>query len=166
MACGSNYDSGNCVADILRDIADAQTDLVGADCTTSCEQSISDLLGDNTLPIANTLDTVPVILYCKGDCKPFKGYGAPLERGRDGRGEIENVFGSFFFRVKSVDEDNCAVLELLRSEEDARDPHDCDPKSPADQDVEDLEVTGVCITVDLDCFCHVTCLPAISALDL
>ncbi|MDL4842945.1 CotY/CotZ family spore coat protein [Aquibacillus rhizosphaerae] len=152
MACGSKFDSGNCVADILREIADAQTDLV-SDCTTSCEQSISDLLGD-TSPSANNLDTVPVILYCKGDCKPFKGYGVPVE-------DLGDAFGSFYFRVKSVDEDNCAVLELLREDDD----HEDDPCSPAKQDTSHLEVTGVCITVDLDCFCHITCLPAINALD-
>lgn len=157
MTCGSKFDSGNCVADILREIADAQTDIVENGCVTSCEQSISDLLGDNTLPAANQLDTVPVLLYCKGDCKPFKGFGAPTK----GIGKVGDVFSSFFFRVKSVDEDNCAVLELLAEEDDQ---DDC-PKDPCDQDVEDLAVTGVCITVDLDCFCHITCLPAISAFD-
>ncbi|MCT2535672.1 CotY/CotZ family spore coat protein [Aquibacillus koreensis] len=150
MTCGSKYDSGNCVADILRDIADAQTDLV-SDCTTSCEQSIADLLGEASP--ADNFDTVPVILYCKGNCKPFKGYGAR-------RPNLGFVFSSFYFRVKSVDEDNCAVLELLREPGDESNPHD-----PVDQDTSDLEVTGVCITVDLDCFCHVTCLPAINALD-
>ena len=151
MTCGSKFDSGNCVADILREIADAQSDLL-SDCTTSCEQSIADLLGD-TAPTANNLDTVPVILYCKGDCKPFKGYGVPLE-------DLGAAFASFYFRVKQVNDDNCAVLELLREENDPKD----DPRSPVEQRTSDLEVTGVCITVDLDCFCHITCLPAISAL--
>ncbi|GAA5416618.1 spore coat protein Z [Paraliobacillus ryukyuensis] len=148
MTCGGKYDSGSCVADILREIADAQSDLL-SDCTTSCEQSIADLLGD-TSPSSN-LDTVPVLLYCK-DCKPFKGYGVPVE-------DLGDAFASFYFRVKSIDDKNCAVLELLREEED----HKKDPHSPVEQDTSDLEVTGVCITVDVDCFCHITCLPAISA---
>ena len=150
MACGDKFKSGNCVADILRDIADAQEDIV-SDCTTSCEQSIADLLGEVSPTTGN--DTVPVILYCKGDCKPFKGYGVPAD-------DLWNAFGSFYFRVKSVDEDNCAVLELLREPGD-----DNDPKSPAEQKTSDLENTGVCITVDVDCFCHITCLPAISVFD-
>lgn len=152
MSCGKKFDSGNCVADILRDIADAQTDIFEGDCITSCEQSIQDLLGE-TSPSANRLDTVPVILYCKGNCKPFKGFGVEA-------GKLEKPVASFYFRVKSVDEDNCAVLELLREDGD-----EADPESPVDQETGDLEVTGICITVDLDCFCHVTCLPAISAFD-
>lgn len=151
MACGHEYKSGkgNCVCDVLRGIADAQQDVL-ADCTTSCEQSINDLMGDSG---GNGFDTVPVLLYCKGNCKPFKGYGAP-------KGEIADVVGSFYFRVKSVDEDCCAVLELLRDDDD----DDDDPDSPVCQCTGDLETTGICITVDLDCFCHVTCLPAIDAL--
>ncbi|MDC3417185.1 CotY/CotZ family spore coat protein [Aquibacillus salsiterrae] len=153
MSCGKKFDSGNCVADILREIADAQTDIFEGDCVVSCEKSIQDLLGE-TSPIANTLDTVPVILYCEGTCSPFKGFGIDVN-------DISNPVASYYFRVKSVDEDNCAVLELLRDEADA-DPNPC---SPVDQDTSDLEVTGICMTVDLDCFCHVTCLPAISAFD-
>ncbi|WP_407271024.1 CotY/CotZ family spore coat protein [Radiobacillus sp. PE A8.2] len=150
MSCGSEYHTGNCVCDILRDIADAQSDII-SDCTTSCEQSIADLLGDSS-PSANDLDTVPVLLYCK-DCKPFKGFGAPT-------GAINDVTSSFYFRVKTVDEDCCAVLELLR------DPNDQDdtPRSPVEQFTGNLEATGICITVDVKCFCHITCLPAISAL--
>lgn len=67
-----NYDTGSCVADILKDIVDAQNDIVENCCDTSCEQSINDLLCTNE--VTNDLDTVPVILYCK-DCKPFKGFG-------------------------------------------------------------------------------------------
>ncbi|MRH43407.1 spore coat protein [Aquibacillus halophilus] len=151
MACGTKNDSGNCVADILREIADAQTDIIENGCVTSCEQSIADLLGD-TSPTANNLDTVPVLLYCKGNCEPFKGFGIPVD-------DLGNAQASYYFRVKSVDEDNCAVVELLREEND-----EANPDSPVDQDTSDLMVTGICITVDLDCFCHVTCLPAISAL--
>lgn len=149
MSCGKKFDTGNCVADILREIADAQADL-DAVCPAGCEQSIADLLGE-TAP-GNDLDTVPVILYCK-DCKPFEGFGAPVN-------DIGNVFGTFYFRVQSVDDDNCAVLELLR------DP-DCpkkDPRSPVEQKTNQLLATDVCITVNLDCFCHITCLPAIRAL--
>lgn len=150
MGCGKGNLTGSCVCDILKEIARAQSDIVENCCDTSCERSISDLLGETEE--RNGLDTVPVILYCRDSCKPFKGYGANSD-------SIGNVVGSFYFRVKSVDDDCCAVLELLR------DSH-CDnknPKDPTDQKTGHLRGTGICISVDLNCFCHVTCLPAISA---
>ncbi|RLL45077.1 spore coat protein [Oceanobacillus piezotolerans] len=155
MGCGKNHDTGNCVEDILRDIVEAQNDIIENCCDTSCEQSISDLLGETDNP--NGLDTVPVILYCK-DCKPFKGFGA--ERKIHNGFGMSDIVASFIFRVKKVDEDGCAVLELLLA-----DGQTCGKdhlKDPTDQDTKRLEGTGICITVDLDCFCHVTCLPAIS----
>lgn len=151
MGCGKDYHSGNCVCDVLKEIARAQSDIVDICCDTSCEQSISDLLGETE--VRNGLDTVPLILYCKDGCKPFKGYGAHPDN-------IGQVKSSFYFRVKTVDDDCCAVIELLR------DPH-CDSRNPADpidQKTKNLRATGICMTVDLNCFCHVTCLPAISAL--
>ncbi|MFD1017883.1 CotY/CotZ family spore coat protein [Thalassobacillus hwangdonensis] len=149
MSCGKHYDTENCVCDILREIADAQDDVVSSDCHTSCEQSINDLLGDT---VANNKDTVPVLLYCKGNCKPFEGFGAK-------KGAINDIMGSFYFRVKHVDKDCCATLELLRDPND----NDKDPDSPVKQFTGNLKRTGICISVDLDCFCHVTCLPAIDA---
>ena len=150
MGCGKEFHSGNCVCDILKEIANAQEDVVENCCDSSCEQSISDLLGETE--VRNGLDTVPVILYCKDGCKPFKGYGAHPDN-------IGDIKASYYFRVKKVMKDCCAVVELLR------DPQ-CDsrnPKDPVDQKTRRLRTTGICITVDLNCFCHVTCLPAISA---
>lgn len=162
MGCGHRRVEGaatdSCVCEILRDIVDAQNDVIENCCDTSCEQSINDLLGESDP--GNGLDTVPVILYCAGDCKPFKGFGA--KRGGT-LGSIGEMKASFIFRVKTVTDDCCAVLELLR---DRNDPVTCDHlKDPCDQLTADLENTGICITVDLDCFCHVTCLPAISVFD-
>ncbi|GGJ95105.1 spore coat protein [Lentibacillus kapialis] len=167
MGCGKERDfekdyggKGNCVADILKDIVEAQNDVIENCCETSCEQSINDLLGETEN--GNGLDTVPVILYCK-DCKPFKGFGANRKYYRDNednsRNNIGEILSSFIFRVKRVDYDGCAVLELLLSDGDSC-AYD-HMKDPTDQDTKHLEATGICITVDLDCFCHVTCLPAI-----
>ena len=150
MGCGKEFHTGNCVCDILKEIANAQQDVVENCCDSSCEQSISDLLGETE--VRNGLDTVPVILYCKDGCKPFKGYGAHPDN-------IGDIKASYYFRVKKVMKDCCAVVELLR------DPQ-CDsrnPKDPVDQKTRRLRTTGICITVDLNCFCHVTCLPTISA---
>ncbi|MGP4062063.1 CotY/CotZ family spore coat protein [Halobacillus sp. H74] len=169
MSCGKNNNSGSCVIDILKDIVDAQNDVMH-DCTTSCEQSIADLLGDTGG--GSGFDTVPVILYCKDGCKPFKGFGSTRS------GNDCEVRGSFFFRVKSVDNDGCAILELLLADRwgrvDSEDDEDeveasrhhrgHDPNSPADQSCRNLRASGICITVDLNCFCHVTCLPAAATL--
>lgn len=147
--CGDKFNTGHCVCDVLKEIERAQEDVVENCCDSSCERSISDLLGETEE--RNGLDTVPVILYCKGSCKPFKGFGAhPRNPGR--------VVGSFYFRVKKVTDDCCAVLELLRERGDESNPDD-----PVDQDTSHLRTTGICMTVDLHCFCHVTCMPATSA---
>lgn len=150
MSCGKQHHTGNCVCDILKEIAEAQHDVIENCCDSSCEQSITDLLGETET--SHGLDTVPVLLYCQDGCLPFKGFGAHPEN-------IGDIRGSFYFRVKKVTDDCCAVLEMLR------DPHDTDPNpaSPVDQKTGYLRTTGVCITVDADCFCHVTCLPAICA---
>ncbi|HLR52753.1 MAG TPA: CotY/CotZ family spore coat protein [Candidatus Avamphibacillus sp.] len=152
--CGKDYATGNCVCDILKEIAEAQSDVVENCCDTSCEQSINDLLGETD--VGSGLDTVPVILYCEDGCKPFKGFGAGhMEDGTPGP-----IEASFIFRVKNVDENCCATLELVRNEEE---PCTYDHlKDPADQGTDCLYATGICITVDLSCFCHVTCLPAVS----
>ncbi|GAB3069244.1 CotY/CotZ family spore coat protein [Virgibacillus ainsalahensis] len=155
MGCGKDFDTGNCVCDILKDIAEAQSDVRENCCDTSCDQSISDLLGETDN--GNGLDTVPVILYCKDSCKPFKGFGAT----RKNNGKPDEILSSFIFRVKRVDDDCCAVLELLLEADQPCGYNDM--KDPADQKVHHLEATGICITVDLNCFCHVTCLPAIDA---
>lgn len=147
--CGEEFSTGNCVCDVLKEIERAQSDVVENCCDSSCERSISDLLGETEE--RNGLDTVPVLLYCKDGCKPFKGYGAHPRN-------IANVVGSFYFRVKHVSDDCCAVLELLRERN-----CDANPDNPVEQETSHLRATGICITVDLNCFCHVTCLPAISA---
>src|SRR5690625_1907409 len=148
--CGKEHHTGNCVCDVLKEIEDAQSDIQEICCDSSCEQSIKDLLGETEVP--NGLDTVPVILYCKDSCKPFKGYGAHPKN-------ISKVMSSYYFRVKKVTDDCCAVLELLRDRSDANK----NPKDPTEQKTDHLRTTGICITVDVHCFCHVTCLPAISA---
>ena len=155
MGCkGNNHKFENCVCEVLRAVADAQDEVAGTDtdCDVSCHRSIRDLLAgaqDN-----NDLDTIPLILYC-GDCSPFEGFGA-----RSTNGGL-NFYSSFFFRVTSVD-DCCAKLELLLLAGSSN------PKDPGDQfcDATDSDFyrSGICITVDLDCFCAVTCLDPVATL--
>ncbi|QGH34603.1 spore coat protein [Gracilibacillus salitolerans] len=148
----SNGDS--CVCDVVRAIADAQDNVVEIGCDVSCARSIQDLVSPAR---GNGLDTVPFILYDKKG-KPFKGFGTEVS---DGRFEC---FSSFIFRVTEVDdEDCCAVLELLVFDND--DTTCGDPCEQLDNEkIKDLQRTGICITVDLDCFCAITCLPAVSVL--
>ncbi|WP_027962937.1 CotY/CotZ family spore coat protein [Halalkalibacillus halophilus] len=148
MSCREKHQTENCVCDILRQIVDAQSDIV-EECDIGCEQSIQDLLGDVSSPTG--LDTVPVLLYC--ECKTFKGYGVRND-------QQKTVLASFYFRVKKVDKDCCATLELLRDPSDSQSNF----QDPTKQKTANLRATGICITVDLKCFCHVTCLPAVRAL--
>ncbi|UOQ46948.1 spore coat protein [Gracilibacillus caseinilyticus] len=148
----------SCVLDVVLAIDEAQDNVVDNHCDISCSQSIRDLVSPAT---ANGLDTVPFILYDKKG-KPFKGYGAEV-KSHGGPARFE-CFSSFIFRVNDVDEDTgCAVLELLVFDDDE---HACgDPCEQLDNEqVSDLERTGICITVDLNCFCAITCLPAVSVL--
>ncbi|SHN17275.1 CotY/CotZ family spore coat protein [Gracilibacillus kekensis] len=147
----------DCVCDVVRAIADAQDNVVDQHCDVSCAQSIRDLVS----PVSgNGLDTVPFILYDKKG-KPFKGYGAEVRTQGGGPARFD-CFDSFIFRVNEVDaEDCCAVLELLVFDNDESAGHDpCDQID--NEQVSDLERTGICITVDLNCFCAITCLPAVS----
>src|SRR5690625_4504662 len=96
MGCGKEFNTGSCVCNVLKEIARAQRDINEFKCDTSCERSISDLLGETE--VRNSLDTVPIILYCKDSCKPFKGFGAHPRN-------IGKVVSSFYFRVKSVTND-------------------------------------------------------------
>src|SRR5690625_5703215 len=91
MGCGKTDHSTNCVCTILREISKAQRNVVETECDTSCEKSIHDLLGETE--VRNELDTIPLILYCKDSCKPFKAFGAHSNR-------IGNIVSSFYFRVK------------------------------------------------------------------
>lgn len=151
--CGKEHETGHCVIDVLKEIVKAQNDVADETCNSSCKQSINDILGESDN--RRGLDTVPVILYSK-DGKPFKGFGARRKSG----GGMHSIVASFIFRVKSVDRDGCAVLELLLKHNEQVGPEHL--KDPTDQNTEHLRPTGICITVDLHCFCHVTCLPAIS----
>lgn len=150
MSCGKEMHTGSCVCNVLKEIARAQKDITEFHCDTSCEKSINDLLGDTE--VRNNLDTVPFILYCDSSCKPFKGYGAHPRN-------ISKIVSSYYFRVKSVTNDCCAVIELLRDPGD----NNFHPKDPADQQTKHLRATGICMTIDAKCFCHITCLPAINA---
>jgi hypothetical protein len=163
MTCGKRkFDTESCVADILKRVADAQDEVDNdGDCDVSCHKSIQDLLAGATTP-AN-FDTIPLILYC--ECEPFLGTGVRLLERVNGSQRLECI-ESFFFRVTSVD-DNCAKLELLTTGTNEL----CKWSDPCEQintspTTTSFFRTGICMTVDLNCFCAVVCLDPVSTTTL
>ncbi|HYK74557.1 MAG TPA: CotY/CotZ family spore coat protein [Pseudoneobacillus sp.] len=160
MSCrGHNgFDSDNCVCAVLRRIADVQDALepdTTGPCTTSCERSIAQLEG-LVSPVTNGPDTIPVILYC--DCEPFLGTGVRLNTPGASSNVRFECIQSFLFRVNSVDEDCCATLELLTAGGGPNPQDPCSQFPGGSVGLNDIDATGICITVDLNCFCGVTCL--------
>lgn len=148
MGCDSEKMS-NCVCDTLLSIVEAQ-DQVENDCN-GCNTAIRELVGGAQTPF----NTIPVLLTCKGDCDLFVGHG--VRRDENTTTELE-VIHSIVFRVNDVDPETCcASLELLQ---------EADTKNKGDLldmiETHDFESTNVCITVDLNCFCAVSCLPPVA----
>lgn len=164
MGCkGRNREDDNCVCEVLRAVADAQDEVdVDNDCDVSCNKSIQELLAGAQTPTTD-LDTIPLILYC-GDCAPFEGFGTRIRT--NGPDQRLDCFRSFFFRVTSVDDNCCAKIELLTTRGDSEGfDTPCDQIQTGGSRNEFFR-TGICITVDLDCFCAVTCLDPVAALPL
>lgn len=155
---GKHYE--NCVEDVLEGILKAQKKAKkDSHCKTSCQQSIDDLLEEDKKP---KKDTIPFFLYC--DCKPFKGSGVAKYHCHSKHEKLKCV-ETFVFKIKDLDKD-CALLELLIFKEDFKHASkDGKIHSPCDQidhnSLDDLMGTGICITVDLSCFCAISCLPAV-----
>jgi hypothetical protein len=161
MGCEHDAYKSNCVCDILLDIVEAQekVDPTNGHCISGCSTALDELLGEhaNTSPY----NTIPVSLICKGTCDYFIGRGAL----RNGSGV--DVYEAIAFRVVDVDEDNyCATLELLQPVPTSL---LLNPVSTQTFKIQALFTlidlfgyfnTGICITVDLNCFCGVTCHPA------
>lgn len=153
----------HCVEDVLEDILKTQRKAKEADhCRSSCKDSINDLLGKKRRVTKNT---IPIIIYC--GCKPYKGTGVATYSCKSDK--RFKCIQSHIFKIKGL-KDNCAVLELLAFKSDLKftsgsckkSRNDVDPCRQIDNKcVNDLRRTGICINVDLSCFCSVTCLPAI-----
>ncbi len=176
MSCGHDDLTNDCVCSTLRSVAEAQ-ERVEDDCRSGCQQAIDELKGR----LKNRgFDTIPVLLTC--NCSPFSAVGA--NRSNSGT-RMFNLVRSFLFRVSEVDCDTgCATLELLKpvwhydrhessseetgGEESSGNHRECNKDTAFDEFLEHLDKakkivrTGICITVDLDKFTSVTCLPPIN----
>jgi Spore coat protein Z len=155
-----------CVGDVLKAILHAQERAKKQDdCHHSCKESISDLLEEKKRPKKNT---IPFLLFC-GDCEPFKASGVKVVKNHHTKKKKFACISSFIFKIKDLN-DGCAILELLTFQPDrsCNSDHKQIQKSPCTpccqinhKDVDDLMGTGICITVDLSCFCAISCLPAV-----
>jgi hypothetical protein len=166
MSCGHKMKHHDqCVCSVLKAIADAQDQVspVTNNCEVSCERSIQELL-NGVSPATATPNTIPVILYCK--CDPFLGTGVIQVTTGQGQNQVTHLecIQSFVFRVSSVNNQCCAVLELLQTVNANGHPiNPCeDVCSQFGTNARGFERTGICITVDLDCFCAVTCLEPVT----
>lgn len=188
MSCsvrGGSYEGSyggrrECVKDVVKKILDAQRKATDDFlCITGCDTSIDDLLSPQRHNRPHRHDTIPFMLFTKCDVKPFVGSGFTSWVGRHGdrRGNFRCV-ESPFFKVKgfSRGSDSCVTLELLEPIKDRgrHDRHhsegdvekgkhhnDCGCsmcKRFGSHHFENFCLTGVCITVDLDCFCAISCL--------
>jgi hypothetical protein len=150
---------GRCVRDTVKEIIRAQNEVAERDncCDVSCERSIRELLSPATADNGNT--TIPFTLICK-DCKPFIGNGL-----KHYNGSYHCIKTPFFRAKKFVEGSNsCVKLELLKPM-NTQPPCVLQERKHDKKDVCDFVngltgfyETGVCITVDLDCFCGISCL--------
>lgn len=146
-----------CVRDTIKEIIDAQDEVAERDhCDVSCDRSIRDLLSPAGAGMGNT--TIPFTLICK-DCKPFIGSGVKFSN------DIFKCLESPFFRAKKFVDDSkeCVKLELLvPMNGNSGDSNGENNNKRGVCDFLDTTTgffeTGVCITVDLDCFCGISCL--------
>lgn len=168
--------SGGCVEDTVRRIIDAQKKAASDDagrCITSCDQSIEDLLSPSHTHRPTRYTTIPFMLQCKDNCSTFVASGFTS---RDSRGDRDHHFrcvSSPVFKVRGFVRGNehCVRLELLepiyeRGQGPGGDDDGCSKHSICGtfgkRPIRNFRYTGVCITVDLRCFCGITCLDPIT----
>lgn len=190
MSCGGNFrerddsfspsrNSRDCITDIVRNIVKAQHRAVEAEedtCFTSCDRSVADLLTDFE-PNRRRLrfNTIPFMLYCKHTCKPFIGTGVIRKYDSSSDRTEFKCIESPVFRVKNFvrGSDHCVLLEILKpvfyrtpGSGDSTGSSSCCQKNACSffkyGDVRNFKATGICITVDLNCFCGITCLDPIT----
>lgn len=161
MSCSND----NCVCQVVREIAEVQDEVTnnnGGCCTTSCERSIQQMLSPVTNNNNNGYTTIPFMLTCKGDCTPYIATG--IYKDTNGATTFECV-ESPVLRVKEFinDGDCCARVEILQPVNAGGSPVSTEGDEVCDFfPAADFLATGICITLDLNCFCAITCLDPIT----
>ncbi|MEL3973813.1 CotY/CotZ family spore coat protein [Rossellomorea oryzaecorticis] len=136
MGCGRDRDFGKkdlgCVCQAVRAIKDIQD--AGDECNECRNDCFLEPLGSMVSP-ANRVNTRVFKLYLKnGDTFEVHVKGSKSK--------------SPYFRVKEIFDNCCATLQVVIPNKND------DPNDPMD----DWELTGDCVTVDLDCFCAIQCI--------
>jgi hypothetical protein len=139
--------TGNCVCDVLVKLVESQKE-DSTVCTQGCFP-----------PKGRQSQIIPFLLVNKsGGFLTSFGFVPNLNV----PGNRFSCFTTVFFRVVSVDIPTCcAVLELLQPDQcliDGGAANECCVPLSEICDVDALFLTGICINVDLDCFCAVNCL--------
>lgn len=180
MSCGTRNvgGSGSCIRDIVKKIIDAQRKVAGTDavtCVTSCEQSIEELLSPSHDHRPTRHTTIPIMLF-DGCGKAFVGSGFVRSESGNRRSHLKCV-ESPVFKVKGFapNSSNCVRVEILlpvyaRGSEGSDGNHtDCHTSKKhgpcsyfGNKPIRNFRETGLCITIDLDCFCGITCLDPIT----
>jgi len=164
--CG--HHQAPCVCNTVKRIVAAQNHVANRHCcNTSCEQSIQDLKAPSRRRVhSNTI--IPFVLHCKGTCKPFiaKGIQQVPIAGYTNESWYKSLRTPFLFAKRFVTGSDCCVqVELLR-------PSNANgmPLADSGDQLEDFlsnrtpfrtiqfRKTGICLTIDLDCFCMIQCL--------
>lgn len=158
--CSHGKHSSECVCDVVRKIVLAQNEVAAAQddcCTTGCENAIEQLLSPTTVP-TNGPTTIPILLYCKGDCDLFFATG--IAQNNSGFDCVETPV----FRAKKFKKGCCVELELLEFDTQGN-GHNLLGHSKKDMchfipsnATGDFVETGICITVDLNNFTGIQCL--------
>lgn len=154
---------------VLKSILEAQDKVSRHHCETSCNQSINELLGKQKKMHKNT---IPFILY-GSENKPFEATGVTTYNCDCCDKEKFLTVNTFILKIKEI-KGHCAILELLTfksnhhesgaGSESCLHAHEdsCSPSCQLDgKNVKDLTGTGLCLNVDISCFCAITCLPAV-----
>lgn len=151
----------SCVCDILLDIVEKQDKVSPASCASGCRTALHELCGQVQ---GAMYTTIPVSLICRSTCDYFIGMG--VRRAPD-TPTTRVAWESVVFRVIDVDPETCcATLELLQAYSVTNPVPDGQTKaqylfSQITSDADYIH-TGICITVDLDCFCGVECHPPVT----
>ncbi|MGM8365037.1 CotY/CotZ family spore coat protein [Virgibacillus sp. W0181] len=165
MSC----ENSQCVCGIVREIVAAQDEVSNNNgngcCSTGCEESIRELLSPTVNGNNNGNDTIPFMLYCKGDCSTFIASGVrKLPLGGGASGTYFDCFETPIFKAKKFvegDDGCCVQLELMRAVTEGgaaidRGDEACDFFPGNSRRA--IRATGVCITVDLNSFSGIACL--------
>ncbi|MEC1694110.1 CotY/CotZ family spore coat protein [Schinkia azotoformans] len=145
--------SKQCICNLVRQIEEAQFE------KTSHH-------GDCDEKPTNNLNTIPFMLISNGTCDFFIGKGIFSHN----EGKSLESFKTPFFRVdKFIDDRDCCVqLELLQAQTEEgtaspviKDDDICSFLSS--HSIGKFIRTGICITVDLSCYCGIECLTPVFA---